>query len=716
MTGDSTMAPAAETAVQLTQTNFALQAANIGAWDMDIRHHQIWCDDRCKQLYGYHQDELIPYEQVMQYVHPDDIERVDQAARWALNAESGGQYDVQFRTVGTNDSQLRWLHCRGQAFFDEHGAAYRFSGVAQDITQQAQARQQSETSEQRFRNLVLASPTATTVFTGRDMVVQAINQPMLQIWGKDKSVLNRRLHDAMPELIGQPFLSLLQRVFDTGETYRNPEGKAAIFIDGQLREFWFNFSYNPLYNADGRIYGIIHTATDITEQVVARRQLAANEARQTFLLTLSDHLRQLTDLTQIQYKAACLLGAYLGANRVGYAVDQGDGETAVVTCNYINGVDELKGTYRYADCGPTVLAGFLAGQTIIRPDIMQDASLSPAEKEAHQKLQLGATLNKPLLRGKQLLAVLFIHYREPHHWSADELSLLDETAERTWEAIERARVETALRQREEQYRLLAQELDERVKIRTQELELANKELARSNDSLQQFAYVASHDLQEPLRKIQSFSTLLTQHLDNQLTDSGRDYIERITNASARMSTLIKDLLTYSRVSTRQQAFQPTSLDEIVKDVLVTLDWASSQRDARLDVGPLPVVQGDEMQLTQLFQNLLSNALKFTPPGQVPYVRVHSTLQARNELPAHAQPTSDARFFHRICVQDTGIGFDTKYLDRIFQVFQRLHNRHEFPGTGVGLAICQRVAENHGGAITADSRPGEGATFIVYLPA
>ncbi len=701
---------------QLARMNFALQAAAIGTWDLDIQNQQVWWDDHCKQLYGFYQHDTVPYEQVLRYVHTDDVATLDEAVHWALNPQSAGHYDCQFRTIGAEDGQLRWLHCRGQAFFDETGTPYRFSGIAQEITQLVLARQQMQRSEQRFRNLVYDSPTATVIFVGYDMVVQAINKPMLTVWGKDDAVLGRALHDAMPELIGQPFLELLQHVYDTGESYHNPEGKAAIVVDGKLEEFWFNFSYNPLYDDNGLIYGVINTAIDISEQVTARRQLAANEARQTFLLTLSDQLRSLIDPVQIQYRAACLLGDYVGANRVGYAEDQGDGIAFVAANNYVDGVAQVTGYFRYTDFGQRLVADLLAGRTAELTDLAQTSALSDPERDAYQTLQVRAALNKPLLKNGRLLAIMFVHRRDAHTWSPEERTLLDETAERTWEAIERARVEAALRQREEQYRALSQELEERVRIRTQELELANQDLERSNDSLQQFAYVASHDLQEPLRKIQAFSSLLVQQSNEQLTDTGRNYIERITNASVRMSTLIKDLLAFSRLSTRQQTWQSVPLNDVVNDVLLTLDWAVSQHTAQLNIAPLPVVNGDEMQLRQLFQNLLSNALKFTPAGQSARVAVRSMLKPRHDLPDHVRPTSDAHFFYQICVQDAGIGFDEKYRDRIFQVFQRLHNKNDFPGTGVGLAICQRVVENHGGSITAESKPGEGATFCVYLPA
>jgi signal transduction histidine kinase len=159
-----------------------------------------------------------------------------------------------------------------------------------------------------------------------------------------------------------------------------------------------------------------------------------------------------------------------------------------------------------------------------------------------------------------------------------------------------------------------------------------------------------------------------------------------------------------------------SLSSVVADVLATLDWAISERGAQVLVDELPMVKGQVSQLGQLFQNLLTNALKFSRPSGPPRVEVRSALVPRSELPPTVRPTSQAPYFHQISVRDEGIGFDPQYVDRIFQVFQRLHGKQAYAGTGIGLAICQQVVNNHGGGITATSKLGEGATFWVYLPA
>lgn len=249
----------------------------------------------------------------------------------------------------------------------------------------------------------------------------------------------------------------------------------------------------------------------------------------------------------------------------------------------------------------------------------------------------------------------------------------------------------------------------------QKLELTINDLTRSNDNLQQFAYIASHDLQEPLRKIRSFGDVLKNQYREGLGD-GVDLLERMQAAADRMSILIRDLLSYSRIATRQDTSRPISLEKVVATTLGDLEVAIDEAAAQITVGPLPTVQGDAVQLGQLFQNLLGNALKFRRADTPSRIQVSAQQISAAELPDGIRPARLADVYHRIDVADNGIGFDEKYVDRIFQVFQRLHGKQAYVGTGVGLAIVEKVSINHGGAVTATSTPGQGATFTVYLPA
>lgn len=236
------------------------------------------------------------------------------------------------------------------------------------------------------------------------------------------------------------------------------------------------------------------------------------------------------------------------------------------------------------------------------------------------------------------------------------------------------------------------------------------QLQRSNESLQQFAYVASHDLQEPLRKITSFGDLLTRRYADSLGPAGSDLIDRMRSAADRMQVLIRDLLVFSRLTIEPPSLQFLDLNAVLAGVLSDLETIIAQKNADLYIDSLPMVQGDALQLRQLFQNLISNALKFVQPGVHPRIQIRSRRVTGKDLPAGLVGRYEV-----IEIADNGIGFDEQYRDRIFGAFQRLHNRAEYEGTGIGLAIVKRVVELHKGHITAESTPGKGSTFTVYLP-
>lgn len=257
-------------------------------------------------------------------------------------------------------------------------------------------------------------------------------------------------------------------------------------------------------------------------------------------------------------------------------------------------------------------------------------------------------------------------------------------------------------------------LEAQVRERTAQLQVLVQNLQRSNDNLRQFAYIASHDLQEPLRKIQQFGDLLKGEYDEQL-GPGATYLDRMQQAASRMSTLIRDLLSYSRIAIQPDSVQLVSLRQVVDDAIADLSLLADEANSTFRIEPLPAISGDASQLGQLFQNLLSNALKFHRPDVQPVVTITCITVPADALPDSVKPVRIADAYYRIDVSDNGIGFDEKYLDRIFQVFQRLHSRSEYAGTGIGLAICNKVVTNHGGAITARSQPGQGTTFSIYFP-
>ncbi|MCF0069064.1 PAS domain-containing protein [Dyadobacter sp. CY261] len=648
---------------------FAIQAAQLGTWNLSPADKWVRFNDRCLELYGFPNQADMHYERLIQFVHPDDRARVNEAIERALDPAQRHSYDVRYRVIGATDRKLRWLHCTGQAYFDHSGNPYRFSGISREITseitsqekiawadQQAamtiegsgagsflvtlandeiiysptmakiitgsenahmtrdillaslhpddvpirdeayseasangelryearfiwhdgtvhwirvlgrylydsmgeavslsgivmdisdriESEQRLKVNEEHLRTLIEQAPVATALFVGRDMIIDIPNEAMLKVWGKGKAVIGKPLAEALPELKGQPFLEILDRIYRTGEAYSEQAARVDLVVDGRLQTSYYDYTYKPLTNANGEVYAILDMAVDVTDQVISLQELE---------------------------------------------------------------------------------------------------------------------------------------------------------------------------QSEERYRQLANELEQRVTQRTDELHQANIELVNSNNNLQQFAYAASHDMQEPLRKIQSFSTRLQSTYTDKLDDTGKYMLNRIQDASKRMSAMIDDLLAYSRLTTREGEFKEVLLSDTVTSVLADLEISIQEQKAKITVEDLPPVWGNSHQLTQLMQNLISNAVKYRQPDQEPVIRISYRAVDDAEKRTLPKLLADHRYI-RLEVSDNGIGFDEMYLDRIFQMFQRLHGRSEFSGSGIGLALCKKVVQNHHGYITAKSQPGKGATFIVYLP-
>jgi light-regulated signal transduction histidine kinase (bacteriophytochrome) len=236
-------------------------------------------------------------------------------------------------------------------------------------------------------------------------------------------------------------------------------------------------------------------------------------------------------------------------------------------------------------------------------------------------------------------------------------------------------------------------------------------LEQSNRELEDFAYVASHDLQEPLRKVQAFGDRLKEKYGDALDERGRDYIVVMQNAALRMQTLINGLLTYSRVTTQAQPFEPVNLNQVAQEVVSDLETRIEQVGGKVEIKDLPTVEADPLQMRQLLQNLIGNGLKFHRDDAPPLIKVWAK-PVQSDGNGHISSVE----MYQVMIEDNGIGFEEQYRERVFQVFQRLHGRDEYEGTGIGLATCRKIVERHGGVITANSTPGQGSTFIFTVPA
>lgn len=302
--------------------------------------------------------------------------------------------------------------------------------------------------------------------------------------------------------------------------------------------------------------------------------------------------------------------------------------------------------------------------------------------------------NPELLRLK--VGVFVELYRRNHQLQMQEEKLLEANKKLETEIEERKATE-------EKIRLLNLQLVEN-----------NTHLQSTNQELDRFAYIASHDLQEPLRKIQLFTDRLTQKMNNDLADEVQLYLQKISKASKRMQHLVNDLLKFSRHANDLSNFEKTNLNEIVKEVLSDLETVIQKQHVKITVAKLPTITAVPTQIRQLFQNIISNSIKFSRAGTTPYIQIVADTIKGASLP-EADPKLADKTFYKIEISDNGIGFDSKFAEEIFIVFKRLHSYHEFEGTGIGLSICKKIVEKHKGFISAESTPGKGSTFTIILP-
>jgi signal transduction histidine kinase len=255
--------------------------------------------------------------------------------------------------------------------------------------------------------------------------------------------------------------------------------------------------------------------------------------------------------------------------------------------------------------------------------------------------------------------------------------------------------------------------EEKIKLLNQQLIENNEHLRSTIEELDRFAYVASHDLQEPLRKIMLFSDKIRTRFYNKIDDEADVYFQKIVKASERMQQLVNDLLKFSKHTHDKFGFEKTDLNEILHEVLSDVEYHIQKKEARIHTDKLPVIWGVPSQIRQLFQNLISNSLKFAKENTVPEIYINSEKIESSLL--NGNKDSGANIFYKIYIRDNGIGFDPKYAEDIFVVFKRLHSYHEFEGTGIGLSICKKIVDKHNGYIKAESTPNVGSTFIITLP-
>ena len=579
------------------------------------------------------------------------IQLID-AVRESGQAFEGKEVEVYFNEEKRN----RYFNINFIPLLRDNGEVYAVLDVSVDVTEQVLARQKIEQNENKFRLLIAEAPFATALYTGPEITIDIVNEAMLLLWDKPPSVVGKTFEQALPELEGQPFTDLLKNVYRTGVEYSAEGQSADILIKGKMRRGWYNFNYKPIRNDSGEVYAIVHMAVEVTDQVLAGKRLEESEA----------NLRTMVLAAPV---GICVIDASTLISEIvndSFVEIVGRSQEAIVGRIFWETFSEARPYYEQA-LNEVIDTGIAYYANEVRREVVRNGK-------------------------KEVIYVNFV-YMPMKDLEGKVKKVAIYVLENTSQVVAR------------------QNIEEMVELRTREvaqanedLQKINKELQRSNQNLEEFAHAASHDLKEPIRKIHFFTHQLKDQLATHLKENEQRSFNRIVNATQRMRILIDDLLLYSHVSQRPLETENVDLNIKLQRVLEDLELDIEEKKAEIHVGNLPVINGYRRQLQQLFQNLLSNSLKYSKADIPP--RIDITAE---------QVSSRGKNYHLIRIVDNGIGFDQQYADKIFQMFSRLHGKSEYSGTGVGLSIVKKVVENHNGFIKVESAVGRGSTFEVYLP-
>lgn len=569
-------------------------------------------------------------------------------------------YDHPY-TVYSGDKQIHgFLNVVYQPFREEDGTITGIMALVQDVTEQVMDHQKVRASELRVRSIVESAPFPIGVYTGREMRIELMNKSIMDLWGKGYELTGKTYAEVLPELEGTGIYEQLDSVFMTGVPIHYRDQRVDLVVDGKLRPFYFNYSFTPLYDEAGQVYGVMNTGADVTDLHLIKQKIEQSE-------------KNFRNMVLQAPVAMCIL---LGPEHKVEVVNN----------------DMLAIWGKDAS---------VIGMPVF--DAVPDARAQGLEELMKKVYETGesftATEHPVQLHRNGRWDIVYQNFVYDAYRDSDGtiLGVLAISVDVTPQVLARLQIEEIVAQR------------------TRELASTNANLNRSNEDLAQFAYIASHDLQEPVRKVSTFAQMLAEHLDNS-DERAAGYLEKIQRSADRMLVLIRDVLAYSQLS--REAASPAaheSLSSVMEEVVNDFELLIAQKQARISWTTLPVVRAIPLQMSQLFANLLSNSLKFAATDRPPVITVSAGIASRSDM-AGLPMLEQSVAYHHIILTDNGIGFSQENSEKIFSIFQRLHGKKEYDGTGIGLSTCRKIVQNHGGHIYANSVKGAGTTFHILLPA
>jgi signal transduction histidine kinase len=516
-----------------------------------------------------------------------------------------------------------------------------------------------------FYQLLMDAPAVIAVLSGPEHVYELANKKYMETIGNHRQILGKPIREALPEL-GEVIYNLLDEVYTTGQPYTAHELEVGLDRAGSgiLEAIYFNFIYQPIRDQQGNVFQILVHAIDVTTQVKARQKLAEAEYTQRNAI-------EVAQLGTWQYNPLTRETTY--SDRIlewfGFAA----GEQV--------GMDRIM-------------------RQVVCPDVLKDAvanTLVPGSDGTINTEYEIISFNDGQRRTLHTTGRVFL----------DEMG-------KPYMVVGTSQDITAHKQLQRELETEVQERTKALSVANEELKAANQNLERVNRNLEQFAYVTSHDLQEPLRKIRIFSDILQTRSEVVMNNFTKKYLDKIESSVERMSALITDLLNFSRIEKSGKTFTVTNLNTIINEVMEDFDLAIRDKHVILNVTPLLEIQAVPLEMRQLFFNLIGNAIKFSRKDLRPVINISGRVLPNKEVQSD-KLLNPRLTYYAIEVIDNGIGFEPKYADQIFTIFQRLHTRESYSGTGIGLALCQQVVNNHQGRIYAEGRENNGARFVVILP-
>jgi signal transduction histidine kinase len=523
-------------------------------------------------------------------------------------------------------------------------------------------------------------------------------RPSLGNNGKHPTALGQKGEDCWPE-IWPVIKPLIDQVLAGGESTWSEDQLIPIYRNGKLEDVYWTFSYSPVCDETGKTAGVLVTCTETTDKIINLQQLTESKAllESAVARTLQDITEQEQQKKTLKEVEANLRGAIELAELGTWAWDA---KTDKVTYS-----DRMQSWFGFPNETTTLEEKLQAIDEEDRPlaAYTLEYALNPV---SGGRYDIEYTIIN-LVDGKR--RILHLNGKTTFDETGKPVSLNGTARDITIQRQLQLALENEVQQQTEELATANEEL----LAANEELEEANTRLQHSNEELEQYAYVASHDLQEPLRKIRIFSDVLKKQQN--LAVESNDLIEKIQGSAERMSMLIKDLLEFSRLSKDAILMQPVNLNETVAAVIGDFELKIKEKNAVIEVANLPDIEAIGLQMNQLFNNLLSNALKFTAPGVIPHITLRSSLIALEEVSKYITKPFMVTAYYRFIFTDNGIGFEEEYAEQVFEIFKRLHGRNIYPGSGIGLALCRRIVANHNGYLFADSKPGKGTSFHIILP-